>query len=101
VKIVGNVSSVCEEVSSIPLPALHRVSFSFDLIFKKAIAVSGVYNLVDLPLIVFFIVTAVVGLNSYGRLRWLVLTWQRVVCVWPKKRSMKDWVNGFHTLRES
>jgi hypothetical protein len=74
VKIVGNVSGVCEEVSSIPLPALYRVSFLFNLIFKEAIAVSGVYNLVDLPLIVFFIVTAVVGLNSYRRLRWLVLT---------------------------
>jgi hypothetical protein len=74
VKIVGNVSSVCEEVSSILLPALYKVSFLFDLIFKKAIAVSEVYNLVDLLLIVFFIVTAVVGLNSYRRLRWLVLT---------------------------
>jgi hypothetical protein len=101
VKIVGNVSSVCEEVSSISLPALYKVSFPFDLIFKKAIAVSGVYNLVDLSLIVFFIVTAVFGLNSYRRLRWLVLTWQRVVCVWPKKRSIKDWVNRFYTIRES
>jgi hypothetical protein len=98
VKIVGNVSGVCEKVSLIPLPALYKVSFPFDLIFKKAIAVSGVYNLVDFPLIMFFIVT---GLNSYGRLRWLVLTWQQVVCVWPKKRSIKDWVNCFHTLRES
>jgi hypothetical protein len=53
---------------------IYRVSFPFNLIFKKAIAVSGVYNLVDLLLIVFFIVTAVVGLNSYRRLRWLVLT---------------------------
>jgi hypothetical protein len=75
-------------VSSIPLPALYKVSFLFDLIFKKAIAVSGVYNLVDLSLIVFFIITAVFGLNSYRRLRWLVLTWQQVVCVWPKKRSL-------------
>jgi hypothetical protein len=74
VKIVGNVSSVCEEVSSVSLPALHRVFFLFDLIFKKAIAVSGVYNLVDLSLIVFFIITAVFGLNLYRRLRWLVLT---------------------------
>jgi hypothetical protein len=56
------------------LPAFYKVSFSFNLIFKKAIAVSGVYNLVNLPLIVFFIVTAVVGLNLYKRLRWLVLT---------------------------
>jgi hypothetical protein len=90
VKIVGNVSGVCEEVSLILLPALYKVSFLFNLIFKEAIAVLGVYNLVDLLLIMFFIVTAVVGLNSYRRLRWLVLTWQRVVCVWPKKRSMKD-----------
>jgi hypothetical protein len=74
VKIVGNVSGVCEKVSLIPLPALYKVSFLFNLIFKKAIAISGVYNLVDLPLIVFFIVTAVVGLNLYRRLRWLVLT---------------------------
>jgi hypothetical protein len=48
--------------------------FLFNLIFKKAIAVSEVYNLVDLLLIMFFIVTAVVGLNLYKRLRWLVLT---------------------------
>jgi hypothetical protein len=74
VKIVGNVSSVCKEMSSISLPALYKVSFSFDLIFKKAIAISGVYNLVNLPLIMFFIVTAVFGLNLYRRLRWLVLT---------------------------
>jgi hypothetical protein len=74
VKVVGNVSGVCEEMSSIPLPALHRMFFLFNLIFKKAIAVSGVYNLVDLSLIVFFIVTAVVCLNLYRRLRWLVLT---------------------------
>jgi hypothetical protein len=89
VKIVGNISGVCEEVSLISLPALYKVFFSFDLIFKKAIAVSGVYNLVNLSLIVLFIVTAVV-LNLYSRLRWLVLTWQRVVCVWPKKKSIKD-----------
>jgi hypothetical protein len=76
VKIVGNVSGVCEEMSSISLPALYRVSFPFNLIFKEAIAILGVYNLVDLLLIVFFIVTAVVGLNLYGRLRWLMLTWQ-------------------------
>ena len=73
-KIVGNVSGVYKEVSLIPLPALYKVFFPFNLIFKKAIAVSGVYNLVDLLLIVFFIVTAVVGLNLYRRLRWLVLT---------------------------
>jgi hypothetical protein len=69
VKIVGNVSNVCEEVSLISLPALYKVSFSFNLIFKKAIAVLGVYNLVDLLFIVFFIVTVVVGLNLYKRLR--------------------------------
>jgi hypothetical protein len=73
VKIVGNVSGVCEEISLIPLPALHKVSFLFDLIFKKAIAILRVYNLVDLSLIMLFIVTAVI-LNSYRRLRWLVLT---------------------------
>jgi hypothetical protein len=74
VKIVGNVSSVCEKVSLIPLLALYKVFFPFNLIFKKAIAVSEVYNLVNLLLIMFFIVTTVVSLNSYGRLRWLVLT---------------------------
>jgi hypothetical protein len=74
VKIVGNVSDVCEEVSLILFPAFYKVFFLFNLIFKKAIAVSGVYNLVDLLLIVFFIVTAVVSLNLYRRLRWLVLT---------------------------
>jgi hypothetical protein len=75
VKIVGNVSGVCEEMSLILLLALYKVSFLFNLIFKKAIAILGVYNLVDLLLIVFFIVTAVIGLNLYRRLRWLVLTW--------------------------
>jgi hypothetical protein len=74
VKIVGNVNSVCEEVSLILLLALYKVFFLFNLIFKKAIAILGVYNLVDLLLIMFFVVTAVVGLNLYRRLRWLVLT---------------------------
>jgi hypothetical protein len=74
VKIVGNVSSACEEVSLILLPALYKVSFLFDLIFKKAIVILEVYNLVDLLLIMFFIITAVIGLNLYKRLRWLVLT---------------------------
>jgi hypothetical protein len=74
VKIVGNVSSVYEKVSLISLPALYKVLFLFDLIFKKAIAISEVYNLVDLLLIVFFIVIIVFGLNLYRRLRWLVLT---------------------------
>jgi uncharacterized membrane protein YbhN (UPF0104 family) len=69
VKIVGNVSSVCKEVSLILLPALYKVFFLFNLIFKEAIAILGVYNLVNLLLIVFFIVTAVVGLNLYRRLR--------------------------------
>jgi hypothetical protein len=69
VKIVSNVSSVYKEVSLILLLAFYKVSFLFDLIFKKAIAVSGVYNLVDLLLIMFFIVTAVFGLNLYKRLR--------------------------------
>jgi hypothetical protein len=69
VKIVGNVSSVCEKVSLILLPALYKMFFLFNLIFKKAIAVSKVYNLVNLPLIVFFIVTIVFGLNSYRRLK--------------------------------
>jgi hypothetical protein len=69
VKIVGNVSGVCEEISLILLPALYKVSFLFNLIFKKAIAVLEVYNLVNLLLIMFFIITVVVGLNLYRRLR--------------------------------
>jgi hypothetical protein len=74
VKIVSNISGVCEKVSLISLPAFYKVSFPFDLIFKETIAISKVYNLVDLLLIMFFIVTAVVGLNLYKQLRWLVLT---------------------------
>jgi uncharacterized membrane protein YbhN (UPF0104 family) len=69
VKIVGNVSSVYKKVSLILLLAFYKVFFLFNLIFKKAIAVLKVYNLVDLLLIMFFIVTAVVGLNLYKRLR--------------------------------
>jgi hypothetical protein len=69
VKIVGNVSGVCEEVSLILLLAFYKMFFLFNLIFKKAIAVLGVYNLVDLLFIVFFIVITVVVLNLYKRLR--------------------------------
>jgi hypothetical protein len=69
VKIISNVSSVCEEVSLILLLALYKVFFLFDLIFKKTITVSEVYNLVNLLLIMFFIVTVVFGLNLYKRLR--------------------------------
>jgi uncharacterized membrane protein YbhN (UPF0104 family) len=69
VKIVGNVSGVYKKVSLILLLTLYKVFFLFDLIFKKAIAVLEVYNLVDLLLIMFFIVIAVVGLNLYRRLR--------------------------------
>jgi hypothetical protein len=72
VKIVGNVSNVYKKVSLILFPAFYKVFFLFDLIFKKAIAVLGVYNLVDLLLIVFFIITAVISLNLYRRLRWLM-----------------------------
>jgi uncharacterized membrane protein YbhN (UPF0104 family) len=68
-KIVGNVSSVYKEISLILLSAFYKVFFLFNLIFKKAIAVLKVYNLVNLLLIMFFIVTAVVGLNLYKRLR--------------------------------
>jgi hypothetical protein len=69
VKIVSNVSSVCEKISLVLLPAFYKVSFLFDLIFKKAIAISEVYNLVNLSLIMFFIVTVVISLNLYRRLR--------------------------------
>jgi hypothetical protein len=69
VKIVDNVNSVCEKISLILLLVFYKVSFLFNLIFKKAIAVLEVYNLVNLLLIMFFIVTAVVDLNLYKRLR--------------------------------
>jgi hypothetical protein len=69
VKIVSNVSSVCEKVSLILLLALYKVFFLFNLIFKKAITILRVYNLINLLLIVFFIVTAVFGLNLYKQLR--------------------------------
>jgi hypothetical protein len=68
VKIVGNISGVCEEVSLILLLAFYKVFFLFNLIFKKAIAILEVYNLVNLLLIVLFIVIAVV-LNLYKRLK--------------------------------
>jgi hypothetical protein len=74
VKIVGNVSGVCKEVSLILFSALYKVSFLFDLIFKKVITIFKVYNLINLLLIIFFIVTIVFGLNLYKRLRWLMLT---------------------------
>jgi uncharacterized membrane protein YbhN (UPF0104 family) len=69
VKIVGNVNSVCEKVSLIVLLVFYKVFFLFNLIFKKAIVILKVYNLVNLLLIVFFIVTAVVSLNLYKQLR--------------------------------
>jgi hypothetical protein len=69
VKIVGNVNSVYKKVSLILLLAFYKMFFLFNLIFKKAITVLGVYNLVDLLLIVFFIVTVVFGLNLYKQLR--------------------------------
>jgi hypothetical protein len=65
VKIVGNVSGVCEKVSLILLLTLYKVSFSLNLIFKKVITVLEVYNLVNLLLIMFFIVITVVSLNLY------------------------------------
>jgi hypothetical protein len=69
VKIVSNVSSVCEKVSLILLLMFYKMFFLFNLIFKKAITVLKVYNLINLLLIVFFIVTVVVGLNLYKQLR--------------------------------
>jgi hypothetical protein len=69
VKIINNISNVCEKVSLILFLAFYKMSFLFDLIFKKAIAVLRVYNLVNLLLIMFFIVTAIVSLNLYKRLR--------------------------------
>jgi hypothetical protein len=69
VKIVGNVSSVYKKVSLILLLAFYKVFFLFNLIFKKAIIILKVYNLVEFLLIIFFIVTAVISLNLYKRLR--------------------------------
>jgi uncharacterized membrane protein YbhN (UPF0104 family) len=69
VKIVGNVSGICEEVSLILFSALYKIFFLFDLIFKEVIAVLRVYNLVDLLFIMLFIVITVVVLNLYKRLR--------------------------------
>jgi hypothetical protein len=69
VKIVGNVSSVCEKVSLILLLAFYKMFFLFNLIFKKAIIVLKVYNLVNLLFIMFFIVIIVVVLNLYKQLR--------------------------------
>jgi hypothetical protein len=69
VKIVGNVNSVYKKMSLILLLTFYKMFFLFDLIFKKAITVSEVYNLVNLLLIVFFIITVVIDLNLYKRLR--------------------------------
>jgi hypothetical protein len=74
VKIVDNVSNVCEKISLILFSEFYKIFFLFNLIFKNVIAILKVYNLVNLLFIVFFIVTIVVGLNLYKRLRWLVLT---------------------------
>jgi hypothetical protein len=69
VKIVGNVNSVYKEISLILLSAFYKVSFLFNFIFKKAIVILEVYNLVNLLLIMFFIVITIVGLNLYKQLR--------------------------------
>jgi hypothetical protein len=69
VKIVDNVNSIYEKISLILLSALYKMFFLFTFIFKKAIAVLRVYNLIDFLLIIFFIVTVVVGLNLYRQLR--------------------------------
>jgi hypothetical protein len=69
VKIVSNINNVYKKVSLILLLALYKMFFLFNLIFKKAIAILRVYNLVNLLLIMFFIVIIVVGLNLYKQLR--------------------------------
>jgi hypothetical protein len=69
VKIVGNISSVYEKIGLILLLAFYKVFFLFDFIFKKAIIVLRVYNLVNLLLIMLFIITAVIVLNLYKQLR--------------------------------
>jgi hypothetical protein len=65
VKIVNNFSGVCEKVSLISLLVLYKVFFLFNFIFKKAIVISEVYNLVNLLFIMFFIVIVIVSLNLY------------------------------------
>jgi hypothetical protein len=69
VKIVGNVNSICKEVSLILLLAFYKMFFLFDLIFKKVITILKVYNLVNFLLIMFFIIIIVIVLNLYKRLR--------------------------------
>jgi hypothetical protein len=69
VKIVSNVNSVYKKVSLILLLTFYKVFFLFNLIFKKAIVVLRLYNLVNLLLIMFFIVTVVISLNLYKQLR--------------------------------
>jgi hypothetical protein len=65
VKIVGNINSVYKKISLILFLALYKVFFLFNLIFKKAIIILKVYNLVNLLLIIFFIVIIVISLNLY------------------------------------
>jgi uncharacterized membrane protein YbhN (UPF0104 family) len=69
VKIVDNISSIYKKISLILLLTFYKMSFLFNLIFKKAITVLKVYNLVDLLLIMFFIVITVISLNLYKQLR--------------------------------
>jgi hypothetical protein len=69
VKIVDNINNVYKEISLILLLTLYKVFFLFNFIFKKAIAVLKVYNLINLLLIMFFIVTVVISLNLYKQLR--------------------------------
>jgi hypothetical protein len=69
VKIVSNINGVYEKVSLISLLTFYKMSFLFNLIFKKAIIILEVYNLINLLLIVFFIVIIVIGLNLYKQLR--------------------------------
>jgi hypothetical protein len=69
VKIVGNVSNVCKKISLILLLTFYKVFFLFNLIFKKAITILRVYNLVNLLLIVFFIIITIVSLNLYKQLK--------------------------------
>jgi hypothetical protein len=57
-----------KKISLISLLMLYKMSFLFDLIFKEAIAILRVNNLVNFLLIMFFIVIIVIGLNLY---RWL------------------------------
>ena len=68
-KSLATLAAFIKKISLILIPAFYKVSFLFNLIFKKDIVILKVYNLVNLLLIMFFIVTVVVSLNLYKQLK--------------------------------